>query len=211
MTNQQKAPNALQLAERISDVPCTSEEDAKAIAAAADELVRLHSENETLQAGYAAARLEIESLQRRVQEVGAVYAALPDDREAFKTYLKECDECAIVPDVAGAFNAAWQIASRGQAPAQQGVQWQCGPQASGFTAPSVLEDAALPEAVIDAVAESLGDAYDCWRVWSAWSYGTMGPDDFSMVAEDGDRVAEIATAAIEAYRAAMAAKKGDAT
>ena len=46
---------------------------------------------------------------------GAAYAALPDDRESFKTYLKECDECAIVPDVAGAFNAAWQIASHGQA------------------------------------------------------------------------------------------------
>lgn len=38
----------------------------------AAELRRLHAENETLRAGYTAARLEIESLQRRVQEVGAV-------------------------------------------------------------------------------------------------------------------------------------------
>jgi hypothetical protein len=53
-------------------------------------------------------------------------------------------------------------------------------------------------AVIDAVAEALGDAYDCMRVWSAWSYGTMGPSDFSLVADDGDRVAEIADAVIQA-------------
>jgi hypothetical protein len=55
------------------------------------------------------------------------------------------------------------------------------------------------EAVHQAVAEALGSgAYDCQRVWSAWSYGTMGPDDFVPVAEDSDRVAEIADAAIEA-------------
>lgn len=49
------------------------------------------------------------------EQPDTAYAALPDDRESFKAYLKECDECAIVPDVAGAFNAAWHIASRGQA------------------------------------------------------------------------------------------------
>ena len=60
--------------------------------------------------------------QATAAQQGVAYAALPDDREAFKTYLKECDECAIVPDVAGAFNAAWQIASHGQAPAQAAAQ-----------------------------------------------------------------------------------------
>jgi len=54
------------------------------------------------------------------------------------------------------------------------------------------------DAAKDAVAESLGDAYDCTRVWSAWSYGTMGSDDFSMVAEDSGRVHEITMAALEA-------------
>ena len=35
---------------------------------------------------------------------------LPDDFgiAAFAEYLKDCDECAIVPDVAGAFNAGWK-------------------------------------------------------------------------------------------------------
>lgn len=53
------------------------------------------------------------------------------------------------------------------------------------------------EAVREAVAKALGEAYDCQRVWTAWSYGTMGPDDFTLTAEDDDRVAEIADAAIE--------------
>lgn len=54
------------------------------------------------------------------------------------------------------------------------------------------------EAASEAVASALGDAYDCTRVWSAWSYGTMGSDDFSMVAEDSGRVHEITMAALEA-------------
>jgi hypothetical protein len=58
------------------------------------------------------------------------------------------------------------------------------------------------EAVRAAVAEALGDAYDCTRVWEAWQVGTMGPDDFELVAEDEERVAAIADAAIEALRPA---------
>lgn len=57
---------------------------------------------------------------------------------------------------------------------------------------------AAREQVCEAVAGALGDAYDCMRVWSAWSVGTMGPDDFSPVAGDDARVAEIADAAIGA-------------
>ena len=59
----------------------------------------------------------------------------------------------------------------------------------------------LRQAVIEAVAGALGDAYDCTRVWSAWSYGTMGEDDFSLVAEDDSRLAEIADAALSAVTA----------
>lgn len=58
------------------------------------------------------------------------------------------------------------------------------------------------EKVCEAVAEALGEAYDCTRVWSAWSYNTMGPDDFALVAEDDSRVAEIADAAIKAVLSA---------
>lgn len=57
---------------------------------------------------------------------------------------------------------------------------------------------ALRERVRDAIATSLGGAYDCLRVWSAWQIGTMGPDDFSLVAEDSDRLDEITDAAIAA-------------
>lgn len=52
------------------------------------------------------------------------------------------------------------------------------------------------EFVMDAIAQALGDAYDCTRVWSAWGYGTMSQDDFHLIAEDGDRLSEIADAAI---------------
>lgn len=57
----------------------------------------------------------------------------------------------------------------------------------------------LPEPVFAAVAQAIGGAYDCLRVWSAWGVGTMGPDDFAPVAEDGERIAEIARAAIKAW------------
>ena len=57
----------------------------------------------------------------------------------------------------------------------------------------------MKQAVCEAIAEALGDAYDCTRVWSAWGYGTMGPDDFSLVAEDDSRLAEIADAAINSF------------
>jgi len=60
------------------------------------------------------------------------------------------------------------------------------------------------EAVHQAVAEALGTAYDCQRVWEAWNVGTMGPDDFVLVAEDSNRVAEIADAAIDAIWAILA-------
>jgi hypothetical protein len=51
---------------------------------------------------------------------------------------------------------------------------------------------------VDAVAEALGDSYDCTRVWSAWGVGTMDQDDFCLITDDSDRLTEIATAAIEA-------------
>ncbi|WP_175920347.1 hypothetical protein [Burkholderia pyrrocinia] len=57
------------------------------------------------------------------------------------------------------------------------------------------------EQVCEAIAKVLGGARDCTRVWSAWGAGTMGPDDFRIVADDPERVAEIADAAINAMSA----------
>lgn len=69
--------------------------------------------------------------------------------------------------------------------------------------------AAVPEAtkerVRDAIAEAIGlDAYDCIRVWSAWSIGTMGPDDFAPIVDDEDRLSEIVDAAISSIAPAPA-------
>ena len=63
------------------------------------------------------------------------------------------------------------------------------------------------EAVDAAIAEALGDAYDCTRVWSAWGFGTMGPGDFHCIADDGDRIAEIRNEAIAALQPEFAALK----
>ena len=65
MTNQQ-TPAALRLAEELEHDPCINRPSVIA------ELRRLHAENTTLQQGYDAARLEIDSLQARVQELGAM-------------------------------------------------------------------------------------------------------------------------------------------
>lgn len=54
------------------------------------------------------------------------------------------------------------------------------------------------EPVRDAIAVTLGEAMDCTRVWSAWGVGTMGEDDFALIAEDDGRLNEIAISAIEA-------------
>lgn len=70
--------------------------------------------------------------------------------------------------------------------------------------------ATIPAEILDlatqAVAEALGDsAFDCTRVWEAWSYGTMGPNDFTEVHERAD---EIAAAALKvAYPAIVAAER----
>ena len=64
MTDRQ--PEALRLAELLELAPEDGIEPQTAEDAAAG-LRRLHAENESLQAGYAAARLEIESLQARIK------------------------------------------------------------------------------------------------------------------------------------------------
>jgi hypothetical protein len=58
----------------------------------------------------------------------------------------------------------------------------------------------LREKVRDAIAETLGDAMDCTRVWSAWSYGTMTQDDFAGIVDDESRLMEIVDAAITPMR-----------
>lgn len=55
----------------------------------------------------------------------------------------------------------------------------------------------------EAVSESLGavignDAYDCIRVWEAWSVGTMGEEDFNPVIERLDEITDAVMHAIAA-------------
>lgn len=63
--------------------------------------------------------------------------------------------------------------------------------------------------VRDALAESLGDAMDCTRVWEAWSVGTMGPEDFVVITEDDERLEELVDAAMSALSGVNCKSCGD--
>lgn len=57
-----------------------------------------------------------------------------------------------------------------------------------FELPSDVSE--LRDVIEDVIVEVLGDAYDCTRVWEAWDVGTMGEEDFVMIAQDDTRVSE---------------------
>ena len=59
-----------------------------------------------------------------------------------------------------------------------------------------MTDTDTVERVKKALAETLGDALDCTRTWDAWHYGTMSDGDFVQVADDDERLEELARAAI---------------
>lgn len=53
----------------------------------------------------------------------------------------------------------------------------------------------------DAIAQAIGgDAYDCTRVWSAWSAGTMTDEDFEPLVDQEDRLNEIVDAVISVIK-----------
>ena len=54
--------------------------------------------------------------------------------------------------------------------------------------------------ILDALAAGVdSDTTVCTRVWEAWSYGTMGPDDFTPLAEDPDSLQNLADALVKAF------------
>ncbi|MCA0188093.1 MAG: hypothetical protein LCH90_19280 [Proteobacteria bacterium] len=74
--------------------------------------------------------------------------------------------------------------------------------AAKLAEPATTYDTDLLDQALQTV---LGDAFDCTRVWNAWSYGTIGPDDFVLVAENDERIAEIREAVLAALPRAVAA------
>ena len=85
MTNNQhgQVPEALRLAEEITNLECSSEAVAKTIAAAADELCRLHVENASLRAALAASPTPPAEQQ-------AAPKAAPVTQQAANTEVIEC-------------------------------------------------------------------------------------------------------------------------
>lgn len=76
MTNQQGAPEALRLAKEITELMCSNEAAARRIAAAADELCRLHYENQRLAA-------LVEAQQPAPSAAAQIDSALNDYAQAF--------------------------------------------------------------------------------------------------------------------------------
>lgn len=72
-----------------------------------------------------------------------------------------------------------------------------------------IDTSKIKDQARDGIAEALGDAYDCMRVWSAWGVGTMGPDDFALVVEDESRLEEITDAALAPVLSAIDAQAAE--
>lgn len=59
-------------------------------------------------------------------------------------------------------------------------------------------DASTLEALEQSIHDYLGqEIYSCGRVYSAWSYGTMGLDDFSLAQENPEIIDSIVDIALE--------------
>ena len=166
---------------------------------------------------YADAKAAIEDLQTRVAEAEDTNKAL---RVRLGSELERANE--LVADLQA--ERSFLLAERAEREKQEPVAWLDksteerpgdtvwlpddlqGMSTRGlvplYAAPPVAAPVQLTaekaEKADEAIRDALGDAYDCLRVWNAWSYGAMGPDDFSLVAEDSDRVAEIRNAAAAA-------------
>lgn len=55
----------------------------------------------------------------------------------------------------------------------------------------------LADRIAEAITGTAGnDLLSCTRVWEAWSYGTMGPDDFTPLGEDPDVLHDIVQAVL---------------
>lgn len=119
-----KQPEALRLADRL-DLYATGDEHQRDTEEAAAELRRQHAELETLRMGYAAARLEIESLRGRGVEPAGEYPALPgrtidelteSQREsaiaAYRAAHEQDPDFSFAPDRAWVEGAAYVDADR---------------------------------------------------------------------------------------------------
>lgn len=75
------------------------------------------------------------------------------------------------------------------------------PDEGGEPCPDCSESG-IRDRLRESLAETLGEAMDCTRVWEAWGVGTMGPNDFQIITEDDERLEEIVDAALSALSTA---------
>ncbi|KVH64435.1 hypothetical protein WS89_03900 [Burkholderia sp. MSMB1072] len=169
-----------------------------------DEVARLANDAPGIREAVAGA---LESCGAIIVPADAPAEARPTDDELWDQTLRERDQYHDMADkLARAIATHLQIDIGEHS--NLNCPWEEALEAIENTTPVRAADATVAnltderrELVCEAVAEALGDAYDCTRVWSAWGVGTMGPNDFHHVADDPERVGEIADAAINALRA----------
>ena len=107
-----------------------------------------------------------------------------------------CGSTDLRPQPSG-FLATLTDEQRGEALAYTGDDTH--PQLSGETRAEL----------IDYLRQEFGDTYDCTRVWSAWSYGTMGEDDFDPVSNRIDDIADAILALLSARPLALGGQQGE--
>ncbi len=70
-------------------------------------------------------------------------------------------------------------------------------------------DAALEEAIRDAIAENMTGLYYCCRTWSAWNVGTMSQNDFWPAGDDDEIIQNITDGVIAALSSLEVIGKGE--
>ena len=126
--NTKQQPEALRLANAVSNLTRYSM-DAHLIAA---ELLRQHAENETLRAGYAAARLEVESLKAQLHAAKQINAAQADSVLEDAAWMPLTPELLTAIESGDLGNRFWIAAHNNNEPQIGVYEWRQGRNPHGF-------------------------------------------------------------------------------
>lgn len=142
------------------------------------------------------------------ESLGAIAAAETQQAEPVnervidRTWARFCGPDAPYPGMIEAFETHYGQSFRDKDWRTEAACWAAAWHKAVLVANPQAEPVRLTDeqvAKVDtAICEALGEAYDYLRGGIAWSCETMGPEDFSLVADDSDRVASIREAVLQA-------------
>lgn len=143
------------------------------------------------------ARMADEALAAEAQQAEPV-----NERVIDRTWVRFCGPDAPYPGMIEAFETHYGQSFRDKDWRTEAACWAAAWHKAVLVANPQAEPVRLTDeqvAKVDtAICEALGEAYDYLRGGIAWSCETMGPEDFSLVADDSDRVASIREAVLQA-------------